>query len=231
MDKKTKEKIENEVPDTNEFNLESTIHEPIDDLPEPRDNEVEVKLEVEAKSELYSIKVSRKLDISLLSLEIDNIINQISKSKQFKATPIKDESQTQPPIITSSDEDPVSIFATKIGVNPDDFVKSKLIAIKNDDVQILKPTKITARNGGMLLLAINEYVFNNTTTPYKEWKELCEVSNLKSKTPIYQIAGDIKNGGYIDKKTYDNTPKKEMKLTPKAIEVIRKFIEKFLEEN
>ena len=191
--------------------------------------DVEVELIVEAKSELYNVSVKQKLNRSKLPEEIDKIIEQISKSKNFRATPIKIES-----IITSNGdniEDPVKLFATKIGVDPEQLSKSRLIAIKGDDVQILQPTKISARDGGIILLAINDYVFNQSSTPYKEWKEMCEGSNLKSNTPIYQIAGDIKRVKYIDKKKYDNTPKKEMKLTPKAVDLVKKVIEKFIEEN
>lgn len=193
------------------------------------EKDVEVELTVEAKSELYNVSVEQKLNRSKLPGEIDNIIEQISKSKNFKATPIKVE-----PISTPSGgdiEDPVELFATKIGVDPEQFSKSRLVAIKDDDVQILQPTKITARDGGIILLAINDYVFGQSSTPYKEWKEMCETSNLKSNTPIYQIAGDIKRGKYIDKNKYDNTPKKEMKLTPKAVDLVKKVIEKFIEEN
>lgn len=188
-----------------------------------------IRLEVKAHNDTHSIKVTRIVAVSEISKCIDEAINEISKSKAFVAKPVRMETKTPPttPPLDLS-ENPVRSFAEKIGVDPDAFEKLKLIAIKNDDVQLLKPTKLKPSESGYLLLAVNEFALGKQSMQFEDWRDLCQASNIKSTTPIYKIALNAKDNGHIDKKRYSST--REMILSPKGVEVVKKAIERVLSE-
>ncbi len=196
---------------------------------EKSDNEM-IRLEVNAHNDTHSINITRIVAVSEISKCIDDTIAEISKSKTFEAKPVNAEIKT-PPVILSPlpQESPVRSFAEKIEVDPDAFEKLKLIAIKNDAVQLLKPTKLKPTESCYLLLAVNEFALGKQSMQFEDWRELCQASNIKSPTPIYKIASNAKNAGHIDKKKYTNT--RELVLSPKGVEIVRKAIEKAISEN
>ena len=193
------------------------------------DQKLEVTLQ--GQTEKFSIKIETKTTISQLSSTIDKITTNILKSKSFS----KDRLTTTETVVHSSIsphvesnlivETPVKLFALKLGIDADKFEKSKLIGIRDKDIQIIKTSQISPLEAGMLILAIKDLSMNEKPLPYDDWKELCDANGIKSKTPFYKLAGNAKGRGYLDKSKHAN---KELLLTPKGIEFVKNAVENFL---
>ena len=185
-------------------------------------------IELIAKSSTYEIRIKSKAKTDRISEVIDSLIEQVSKSKSFSpvslsSTPLV---STEQNISPGSSENLLRLFATKINVNADAFESSNLVAIKNDSVQLMKPSALKQSECCYLLLAINEYVLGRDSMTYDEWRELCESSKIKGNTPFHKVVDNAKRYGHINQKKYDSA--KEIVLEPKRVEVVKKAIEKYL---
>lgn len=191
-----------------------------------------VIIELMTRNELYEIKIKSKVSTQNISVVIDSLIDQISKSKSFSPKTLRiiteKKTETPQPRVTAEGDNPVRVFADKIGIDPDKFQSSNLVAVKNDSVQLLKPTVLEPSRSCLLLLAISEFVLSRPHLSYDEWKDLCETSKIKSNTPFHKIVNNVKSAGYINAKKYDNS--KEILLEPKGVEIVKKTLEKYLSE-
>lgn len=193
----------------------------------------EIEIKLKGQTQKYSISIKTKTTISDLSSVIDEIIPNLEKSRSFSKTnmteiptviPQQNESGLLPPSSTGV-ENTVEMFALRINVDGDALVNSKLIGIKDQNVQIIKVTQISPFEAAMLILAVKDLLMNEKPLPYEDWKEISEANGIKSKTPFYKLAGNAKDRGYIDKGKHAN---KEILLTPKGIDFVQKSITKFL---
>ena len=153
------------------------------------------------------------------------MIKEISKSKLFKAKEIHVGSKpTSSGTAEGTLDDPVKLLAMGLEMDIDKFRELELIGIKNENIQILKPNKLTPSENGLLILAASEFGLHRKSLPYEEWKELCEASNIKSKTTFGKIANNAKNYKHIDKKKYET--EQVMVLTSIGINVLKKALDK-----
>lgn len=198
---------------------------------EKQNKKIEIKIKAKTKFHELSVEMNSKL-VDLPS-DIDDIIDQLSKSKYFSEKNLSVlERKVQPEKISppgqtlSILENPVKLFATRLEVEPEEFEKLNLIAIKEDDIQILKTTKLGINENTLLLLALNEYVLNYPSTSFDDWKAMFESSNIKTKTPHHKIINNCIALKYIDKKKY--TESRMLVLTAKGLETVKKSIKKLL---
>jgi len=186
-----------------------------------------VSLSIIAKGNNFEISVENQCLISEISQTMDSIILEISKSSKFKAesiiqkTPEKIEKVPQEIL-----DKPIALFAERLGVDPDKLEKSGLLGIKDESIQIIKVNKLTPVIASLLILAVKDLLFNQKPIPYTEWKDLCEANGIRSNSPLYMIANNAKNFGYINKEKYNTA--KEMLLIPKGIKVVKKAVEKVI---
>jgi len=198
---------------------------------EKQNKKIEIKIKAKTKFHELSVEMNSKL-VDLPS-DIDDVIDQLSKSKYFSEKNISVlERKTQSEKISFSGqtpsilENPVKLFATRLEVEPEEFEKLNLIAIKGDDIQILKTTKLGINENTLLLLALNEYVLNYPSTSFDDWKAMFESSSIKSKTPYHKIINNCVALKYIDKKKY--TESRMLVLTAKGFETVKKSIKRLL---
>lgn len=213
--------------------MEETSNESVESKKSESKN-INKKIEIKIKAKTKTHDISIETDSSLVDLpsDIDEIISQLSKSKSFSEKNLSSLIQKTTEKLTSHGqtssilENPIKLFAIRLEVDPEDFEKFNLIAIKGDDIQILKTTKLGINENTLLLLATNEYVLNNPSTSFDDWKAMFESSNLKTKTPYHKIIGNCIAQKYIDKKKYAES--RSLVLTAKGFEAIKKSIKKLL---
>lgn len=73
---------------------------------------------------------------------------------------------------------------------------------------------------------MKDLALGQKSLPYDEWKTICEISGIKSKTPWYQVAINYTNNGHIEKGKYKNG--KMMEITSKGESIVRKALEKII---
>lgn len=192
-----------------------------------------IEIKIRAKTKTHEISIETDSNLVDLPSDIDNIVNQLTKSKSFSEKNISSLTQQTLPEkpnslgqTSSILENPIKLFATRLEVNPDDFEKLNLVAIKGDDTQILKTTKLGINENTLLLLALNEYVLNNPSISFEDWKAMFESSNIKTKTPHHKIINNCVTLKYIDKKKYAES--RLIVLTAKGFEAVKKSIKKLL---
>lgn len=189
------------------------------------DNRVSVNLKTQ--NDKFEINISKYTDIENIANTIDQLITEVAKTKSFSSENIILHPKKQDQVLGKQDNR-VILFGKKIGVNPESLSKSELIGIKDDDVQIIKASKLSPLQAGLLILAVKDLELNQRPVPYEEWKQICEASGIKSNTPLYQLAINAKQMGYIDKKKHES---KEMLLNSKGQLFVKKALEKFLSIN
>lgn len=190
---------------------------------------VGVVLKILAKGLSYDITIERRTQMHDLSNDIDGIINEISKSKLITAETSIVKEKTTPQFPEKAEVNPIQLLAMKLGVDENAFEKLKIISIKNETAQILKPSLLKPSENCYLLLAASEFVLHRESLPYDEWKLLCEASNIKSKTPFVHIVKNAKNYGHIDKKLYESS--RQVTLSPRGVEVITKALQNLINNN
>lgn len=175
---------------------------------------------IETQNEKFKVTLYAKTQSSKISETIDRLIGEISKSKSF-------------PLVTISGkkegfevDNKVELFAKRIDVDPEKLVKSELIGIKNDDVQIIKSSKFVPSEAGLLILSMKDLALGQKSTSYEEWRALCEASGMKSRTPWYQVATNYSILNQIEKSKYKSS--KEMEITSKGEKIVKKALEKIL---
>lgn len=190
-----------------------------------KNEEEMISLKLTAKSEFFEIKIKQKIPKNTIGENIDKIIHEISKSKSFKAKP----TDNKPTSIHQTEsknesENSIKLLAMKLDVDPDKFENLKIIGIKGEAIQLLKPSKLKPSESCYLLIAVNEFVLGKLAIQYDELKEMCELNGIRSKTPFYQIIDNAKRYGHIDKKKYDNA--KEVVLQSKGLDLLRSALNK-----
>ena len=185
-----------------------------------------ISLKIIAKNELFEIEIKEKTLKTNIAKNIDDIIHEISKSKSFTPQIIQKISSDPSPNkqIDDTIENPVKLLAMKLDIDTEKFENLKIIGVKGEAIQILKPTKLKPSESCYLLIAANEYVLGKPSIPYDELKELCELNSIRSKTPFYQLIDNAKRYGHIDKKKYDNS--REVVLQSKGLDLLRSALNK-----
>lgn len=188
-----------------------------------------VSLSIIARGNNFEISVKNQCLISEISQTTDNIISEISKSRQFKAEVVFPKpAEKIEKIRQESDEKQISFFAERLGVDPQKLEESGLLGIKDEVIQIIKVSKLKPMEASLLILAVKDLLFNQKPIAYSEWKDLCDANGIRSNSPLYMIASNAKNLGYINKEKYNT---KEMLLIPKGIKFVKKAVEKVLDSN
>jgi hypothetical protein len=115
---------------------------------------------------------------------------------------------------------------TRAALQAGSLAKTKLIAFKDNIPQLLRPTVLKPTDAVVILLFAVEAGLGNTKMDYQSFKDLYDAQNIKSGSPLAMKLTDLRNGGYIDKKSYssDRSILLTAKGERKAIEVIRNFI-------
>ena len=168
-----------------------------------------VTLKIMSRTKEFGISVETDSSISTLPQLIDEITASILKSQTFSSEKINsistrvNESSTIGPTPTS-EQNQIQLFAMKIGVDPEKFEKSKLLGIRDQDVQIIKVSQISALEASMIILAVKDLIMNVKPMAYEDWKELCEANGIRSKTPFYKVGRNATDRGYLDKTKYAN---------------------------
>ena len=122
------------------------------------------------------------------------------------------------------DESPVGRIETRVGLASGKLASAKVLAFKDGDPQLLRPAAFPSVSDATLsLLYAVEIGLKKPSIPYDDFKDLYDAQNIKSGTALPMLLTNLRNGGYIDKKTYgaDRTVRLTAKGATKAEEVIQ----------
>jgi len=181
-----------------------------------------LSVNVKAISNNFEISISTTVDSDDLAGATDLLVDEISKSKIFSGgTP-----QTGSDSVSDA---PTEKLATRLNVEPKELEKSKLVLFKGDNFQILKGTKLEPSEVGLLILAINEFVYDNNSMTYDDWKKKFDACKLKGKLYPSAIVGNYKKYDRIESEQYDED--KILILTGKAVDDLTKTVTTFLNTN
>lgn len=198
-----------------------------------QDNNHKISIKIKAKTKNFGISVETDSSINQLAFLTDKITKSIMQSQTFSKVNLENMPEiellskpTESDSHNTSDvQNQIQLFANRIGVDPEKLEKSKLIGIRDQDIQIIKVSQITPLEASMLILAIKDLVMNVKPIAYDDWKEICEANGIRPKTPLYKLSNNAKDRDYLNKSKYAS---KELLLTPKGIDFVKKSLEKFL---
>ncbi len=197
--------------------------------------ESNVSIYVKSIGKNFEVSIKTSSSFSTISQTIDNIIQEVNKSKSFKPLEIniqKFDTSSKPSDAIASptlvQENKVALFAKRIGVDSKKLVDSEIIGIKNDDVQIIETPKFKPNEAGLLILSIKDLVFGQKSVSFDDWKTLCEASGIKSNTPFYMLASNYTLTRTIDKTKYKNS--RELVINSKGEGVVRTALERILSQ-
>jgi hypothetical protein len=120
-------------------------------------------------------------------------------------------------------DSPVSRIETRASLVPGKLVSAKVLAFKDGNPQLLRPTAFASVSDATLcLLYAVEIGSNRLSIPYDDFKDLYDAQNIKSGTALPMLLTNLRNAGYVDKKAYssDRTVRLTAKGATKAEEVI-----------
>jgi len=180
------------------------------------DSENDFSVNVEVKSTDFSVRVEKKTSLSNIVSTIDTIVNEILKSKSISSTP-----ETIPP---SSKFGNIDVLANRLDMDTKKLENSKIFVLEGKNFNIINPLKLKPSEIGLLILAINEFVFNNPFMKYDDWKYKFENSNLKGKLRPSEIIRDYKSYQRIEKSDY--AKEKNLVLSAKGLEDLKLVLKK-----
>jgi hypothetical protein len=121
------------------------------------------------------------------------------------------------------DETPEGRIETRASLAPGRLAVAKVIAFKDGNPQLLRPTVFgSVSDAALSLIYAVEIGLKKPSIPYDDFKDLYDAQNIKSGTPLPMLLTNLRNAGYIDKKAYgvDRTVRLTAKGAAKAEEVI-----------
>jgi hypothetical protein len=159
--------------------------------------------------------------ISLLNdLKAKNLISLIDLKKRRDLDYVNKEKEDK-------GETPEGRIEVNAGIEKGSLAAKNVLAFKEGIPQLLRPSafaKVT--EAALVLLHAVEAGLKSPTTNYESFKGLFESQNLKSSTPLAMLLTNLRNSGYLDKKTYKDARK--LRLSPKgdkkAIEIMKEMI-------
>lgn|SRR5574337_659517 len=207
------------------------------DIVEPPTNktmkkeETNCSITVKARNSSHEIVVETKSVISNIPQVIDSIMDEISNSKLF--VPEKDQSLTPRSLtgnvftpVNASSLSQIELLSAKLEIDAKSLMESRLVGFKGDSFQIIKTSNLQQSEVGLLILAINEFVFHRDATPYQEWKTIFEASKTKGKLNSSDLVRNYKRDNRIEKEKYEKN--QELVLTYKGLEDLKVAIRKLL---
>lgn len=116
----------------------------------------------------------------------------------------------------SSSDTPISRIETRASLPPGKLVSAKALAFKDGSPQLLRPSAFASVSDATLsLLYAVEIGLQKPSIPYDDFKDLYDAQNIKSGSALPVLLTNLRNTGYIDKKTY--TANRMIRLTAKGV--------------
>jgi len=122
------------------------------------------------------------------------------------------------------DESPLARIETRAALAPSKLVSAKILAFKDSNPQLLRPSDFESVSDATLsLLYAVEIGAKRPSIPFDDFRDLYDAQNIKSGSPLPVLLTNLRNAGYIDKKAYatDRTIRLTAKGETKAAEVFR----------
>jgi len=129
-----------------------------------------------------------------------------------------------PPPAGPTEDQPDSRIETRASIGIGSLSAAKVLAFKDGSPQLLRPGSFGSVSDATLsLLYAVEVGLKRPSISYDDLKVLFDAQNIKSGTPLPMLLTNLKNAGYLDKKTYatDRTVRLTAKGEKKAEEVIK----------
>jgi hypothetical protein len=174
--------------------------------------EVTLKEGITITAEVSSIEAVQKL---LSDVKQANIGSNGFGAARRDTLPLQDDNRSIP-------SSPLAKMEVRAGLETGKL-KSSLVAFKDEIPQLLTP-KIFGNNTDavLVLLYAIEAGLGRTQILYDDFKDVFELQNLKTGSPLAMILTNLRNAGYLDKKAHLDG--RNLRLTAKgeqkAIEVI-----------
>lgn len=154
---------------------------------------------------------------------VDRLLQDIRSAGLSAAVPVQ---VVPPPRMPDGGDDdgPERRIELRAGLEIGALTAMNLLAFKDDVPQLLRPGALSVTDALLVLLFAIETGLRTSKVDYETFKDLYEAQNVKSGSPLTMKLTDLRNAGYLDKKTYQAD--KALCLTAKgerkAIEILKK---------
>ncbi|MGH6803910.1 MAG: hypothetical protein ACREC3_11180, partial [Methyloceanibacter sp.] len=142
-------------------------------------------------------------EISSLA-DLKQLLADLHEEGFAKATPTDkprriDSDQPEPPI----DESPINRIETRASLAPGKLAAGKVLAFKDGNPQLLRPTAFASVSDATLfLLYAVEIGLKKSSMTYDDFKDLYDAQNIKSGSSLPTLLTNLRNARYLDKKAY-----------------------------
>lgn len=157
--------------------------------------------------------------------ELKQLLDDLHEEGFSSAAPAAKKQQAASPHIQAPvEESSIVLIETRASLASGSLAAAKVLAFKNEAPQLLRPGAFTSVSDATLsLLYAVEIGLKKPSIPFDDFKDLYDAQNIKSGTALPMLLTNLRNAGYIDKKTYaaDRTVRLTAKGATKAEEVIK----------
>jgi hypothetical protein len=123
-------------------------------------------------------------------------------------------------------ETPERRVEIRAGLDKGTLATRQILGFKDGVPQLLRPnTFSTVSDAALVLMFAIESGLRQSSIPFEEFKAVFEEQNIKSGSSLSMLLNNLKNAGYLDKKSYLDTRKLRLaaKGERKAIEVLKDY--------
>jgi len=155
---------------------------------------------------------------------VRSLLADLANAKIMPVSNVSSKSDQQPPTRNAESDTPESRMETRAALEPGTMGTLNLLAFKDDVPQLLRPGQLSQTDAVLSLLFALEAGLRMSKVEYEWFKDLYEAQNIKSGSPLAMILTNLRNSGYLDKKTYqaDKSLRLTAKGEKKAIEILKK---------
>ncbi|PYP21819.1 MAG: hypothetical protein DMD55_19925 [Gemmatimonadetes bacterium] len=177
--------------------------------------EVHLSTGVNIVAEVASFEAIKRLVQDAEASQLGGLIQDSAKSRE-----------TPPVAAAHAPEDPLARMETRAGLKAGSLAKAKLVAVKDEAPHLLRPHSFKKIIDAVVVLIFAvETGMRRNPIDYDSFSALYEAQNLKSGTPLAMMLTNLRNGGYLDKRTYAD--RRNLRLTgkgeEKAVQVLKEL--------
>lgn len=177
------------------------------------------------------LRIQIRSDV-LLVVEVSSIadvkaaLDQLKDEELLSAFPPPPKGKHDKPDKRDTDE-PASIIELSADIPANSLSDNNVLAFKNGVPQLIRPNMFGSVTEAVLVLLYSvEVGLKNNTIAFDSFKQLYDGQSIKAGSPLPMLITNLKNSGYIDRRTYDTS--RNLTLSPKgakkAVAVIKEAV-------
>lgn len=157
------------------------------------------------------------------------LLKELQETKLVTTVRTTDERQRGNKDSVRHTDEPASRLELRAGLPSGSLATKNIVAFKDNVPQLLRPNIFAAvSDAALVLLYAVEGGLQSASIDYESFKGLYDSQNIKSGSPLTMLLTNLRNAGYLDKKTYttDRTLRLTAKGDKKAAEVLKELVSK-----